>query len=1781
MSGRAAYRDAREAIDDAVDMIELGAPRDQVLLEMSKLGINESQINARGIELGGPAFKANVNAGTVRELATDPDAVRIGSPEERPFIEQRAAVGVGRFGQRVGARAGQAFTGALAAGTGMTEGIAASLMRDQRRLEAAAPGQDIQDQLADLANVKNVSDVPGAIMRNPKGVAVMLAESLALTAPVVAAAGAGLPAAGLGAVAAGASGGLEFGSALSEVLDKRGISMLDVASVDRALKDPAFMSEVRERGALRGLTIGAIDGLTANFAGSFVEPALATIRAGKLTGKAADRAVAGAWAKELGFQMVAGGGGETAGQALTGEQKPLDIALEGLAEGIGAPVEAVSNVRAARRAGALAVDAAPLIEDMPATVLSEDQVARMGAYSAKAAAAQEAKGQGEEATPAAATPSVRSAPAPTESAAADAPIGVSAVPQGALADAASQALIDRARAAAPAPATKQTVSNEEVLARPVPASLPDDMGAMFEGGALVPIEDLVSTKVGRSGDNALRFMDAASRGEVPKRGPLIVVRREDGKLDVIDGNGTYAAASAVGLKQLPVLEFADRKLAQRVVVARQYMSTETANALAAELAVIPPKGARESTVTRQQREQVAETLAEVRKLAEQDKPQFDTSVNEVAALVGGKAVNPPIKGEDRTVEKAFQDYGGDVTKVRDVIRSTVEVQSLADVMRAVGEIYRRFDVVRLKDRITQPTEEGYRDILINVRTPSGGLGEIQVSVPSMLAAKEVGHALYRKTRSGGDEAEVSRLRDLQRRLYGDAYEAAKARVSQAGSDKAALPASAEKRGTGSPAAASSISSGDSTSAPSEDPVKGSPESAKTTEPSGNRTSGTPSTSSSTEPLGAVRKNTAASSSDGSSVPAESAEVRRVQGVVDKATKNWRNAPKVVVVQSVSDKRVPAEVRRHIAGQDAGGAKGKPRATFVEGDAVYVYADANPSERSVLEAVMHEVLGHHGLGGAFGSRLVEILNSVAQLYPGKVSKKAADYGLDMNDPAQRQEAAEEVLADLAQTQPNLTIVERAIAAIRSWLRANMPGFRGIEYSDAELVRNFILPARRFVEGDAGRPAQRRTRLKRAVSRDVGGYQVVDAPDGSIVVSGDQAEIRSLAPPDVRGRLVEEGVAYTAAQAPRVLAALEGADVQYGRAGEVTENARYTTGARKGQYIGAPDKYNTPAKIPHLRRLLSQLALEGEPGKMWYERSGETILKMVGGDRDEARKFISLLAIYSPQAKVDANSTFALRAWAQYKAGKPIKVKTGKQDRDATEVLYEGKQWGGEKTNNFFRNLMREVDANVGNAAKQGVTVDMWMMRAAGYDTDSPTQAAYRFVENETNRVARDLGWEPQQVQAAIWVAMKARLENTGVKQRTEAKSTAKGYMRYVDKTDPNTGKVKKVREVIDEAAHRQTWLDEALKLQVAEEDTNGAKFDFADGVRRHLGQISWEARPGRSTGVLPGVNDAPYHLQAEFQQAVAEALSGPNGEDLLAKQLGLLQDGRALAPGVWQSEVAAGMQSFVGMAPEAGGVETVDPAQAKQLNLYADILGLLLRQEGVGWHKPFFAANKRDQNGLDLDFGRPVTPLEMATLDQAIGREMDAIGAVDWRNDAAMIATDRGVRVVLFSGTDNTSFRGAVTAAAESLPKGVEITLRGFRSSGDLRTNNWVEQPNGEGYRQRISAAGRPDVLEWAERVLGPAVQAVFEDFSKRYGWGNPGTAGRAVATEAAPAVAQSADVGDPFASGYKALDGRLLTYEVRVADSGEVATVTVDAGQYLRELDQRVTTMRRIMECMR
>jgi hypothetical protein len=192
----------------------------------------------------------------------------------------------------------------------------------------------------------------------------------------------------------------------------------------------------------------------------------------------------------------------------------------------------------------------------------------------------------------------------------------------------------------------------------------------------------------------------------------------------------------------------------------------------------------------------------------------------------------------------------------------------------------------------------------------------------------------------------------------------------------------------------------------------------------------------------------------------------VQDAVDTVKARWANAPEVVVAENMDDLTIPQEVRDHNKEAVAKGAKGSPQGFYYKGKA-YVIADSIGSTNEAVEALMHEALGHFGLRGVFGPKMETVLRDVIKNRRTEVESKAEQYGLDPKNDKDMLEAAEEVLAVMAQTKPGLPFVKRALAVIRNFLRDL--GFN-IKMSDADIIQKYILPARAFVEGGKGRPTE---------------------------------------------------------------------------------------------------------------------------------------------------------------------------------------------------------------------------------------------------------------------------------------------------------------------------------------------------------------------------------------------------------------------------------------------------------------------------------------------------------------------------------------------------------------------------------------------------------------------------------------------------------------------------------------------------------------------------------------
>lgn len=363
------YKNRVEMLDDAVNLLEEGVDREEMKQSLQKMGVKWDDVVKHGQQRGSDYFKQQAGAtapvpGPIKptssgEIKATPETEFFSTPYD--WTKEA----LGNTFKRVDASLGDAATSYLYQ-TGVTDadGAGQILARNAKQRAAAAPSQAIREGMEEIGNAKTYGQAISALATNPRATFTMLVESVLVSAPGM------VPSLVLGpagvvarAGAAGvSSGGLEYGSVMADVLQDKGVNMLDANAVSKALSDPKIMAEIKDKGAKRGLIVGAFDALSMGMAGRFLKPAQALIAEGKLAGSAAKKATMAAWGKELTTQMAGGAGGEFAAQKATGENKPADVLMEALAEGFTAPLEARSNLREAQLAEQQAAVNADLAE---------------------------------------------------------------------------------------------------------------------------------------------------------------------------------------------------------------------------------------------------------------------------------------------------------------------------------------------------------------------------------------------------------------------------------------------------------------------------------------------------------------------------------------------------------------------------------------------------------------------------------------------------------------------------------------------------------------------------------------------------------------------------------------------------------------------------------------------------------------------------------------------------------------------------------------------------------------------------------------------------------------------------------------------------------------------------------------------------------------------------------------------------------------------------------------------------------------------------------------------------------------------------------------------------------------------------------------------------------------------------------------------------------------------------------------------------------------------------
>lgn len=157
-------------------------------------------------------------------------------------------------------------------------------------------------------------------------------------------------------------------------------------------------------------------------------------------------------------------------------------------------------------------------------------------------------------------------------------------------------------------------------------------------------------------------------------------------------------------------------------------------------------------------------------------------------------------------------------------------------------------------------------------------------------------------------------------------------------------------------------------------------------------------------------------------------------------------------------------------------------------------------------------------------------------------------------------------------------------------------------------------------------------------------------------------------------------------------------------------------------------------------LMQAAQEMSEWKDWYQRHEPLIEELFG---DDAKLFKALLAATSQRASIYTNVPLALKAYQQIKRGEPF---VGFMP----QVVMNLERLRGEQA--LFGRKISQFGGAMDNQANQ-VAVDQHIGELF-FGTRKPGPTQVRKAKQVITQIAQKLGWQPREVQAALWAYNKS-------------------------------------------------------------------------------------------------------------------------------------------------------------------------------------------------------------------------------------------------------------------------------------------------------------------------------------------------------------------------------------------------------------------------------------------
>lgn len=174
---------------------------------------------------------------------------------------------------------------------------------------------------------------------------------------------------------------------------------------------------------------------------------------------------------------------------------------------------------------------------------------------------------------------------------------------------------------------------------------------------------------------------------------------------------------------------------------------------------------------------IQDEIDELLELNRQAEPEFIKLMSELQSDLGGELITrKQLKSPERIYLKALRAFGGDVSKVGDVLAATLLFDNEDEILDAIINFRKRNDIVHQANRWSKPKRStGYRDFEAHLRLPNGVVVELQLQLKDMQEVKDgIGHSLYEFMTNNDKYGELHdtiwKAGDLSKRLYAAAVD---------------------------------------------------------------------------------------------------------------------------------------------------------------------------------------------------------------------------------------------------------------------------------------------------------------------------------------------------------------------------------------------------------------------------------------------------------------------------------------------------------------------------------------------------------------------------------------------------------------------------------------------------------------------------------------------------------------------------------------------------------------------------------------------------------------------------------------------------------------------------------------------------------------------------------------------------------------------------------------------------------------------------------------------------